>query len=80
MNQDGDSQAINQSYQEDASRPELEVLTTALEKVHSIEEGLDELIKRVAELEVRITDTTFKLEARITEAESFLKEIAGKQD
>ena len=80
MSLDRDSHAINQSYQEGASCPELEVLATALEKVHCTEEGLDELIKRVAELEVRITDTASKLEVRITEAESLLKEIAGKQD
>jgi hypothetical protein len=54
MSLDRDSHAINQSYQEGASCPELEVLATALEKVHSIEEGLDELIKRVAELEGKV--------------------------
>jgi hypothetical protein len=81
MSTDRDSHAINQSYQGDASGPpELEVLATALEKVHSIEEGLDELIKRVAQLEERIADAASKLEVRITKAESLLEEIAGKQD
>ncbi len=80
MSTDRDSHAINQSYQEGASCPELEVLATALEKVHSIEEGLDELIKRVAQLEERIADAASKLEVRITKAESLLEEIAGKQD
>jgi hypothetical protein len=69
MSLDRDSHAINQSYQEDASGLEPEVLTTALEKVQSIEEGLDKLIGRVVEFEVRIT-----------EAESLLEEIASKQD
>jgi hypothetical protein len=76
---DSDSQAINQSYQEDASGLELEVLASTLDKVRSLEEGLDELIKRVAELEVKITDAASKLEARTTEAESLLEEMADKQ-
>jgi hypothetical protein len=77
---DSDSQAINQSYQEDASGLELEVLASTLDKVRSLEEGLDELIKRVAELEVKITDAASKLEARTTEAESLLEEMADKQE
>ncbi len=84
MSLDRDSHAINQSYQEgyqeDAPGPEPEVLANALEKVQSIEEGLDKLIGRVAEFEVRITDAASKLEVRITEAESLLEEIAGKQE
>lgn len=79
MSPDSDSQAINQSYQEDASGLELEVLASTLDKVRSLEEGLDELIKRVAELEVKITDAASKLEARTTEAESLLEEMADKQ-
>lgn len=80
MSPDSDSQAINQSYQEDASGLELEVLASTLDKVRSLEEGLDELIKRVAELEVKITDAASKLEARTTEAESLLEEMADKQE
>jgi predicted nucleic acid-binding Zn-ribbon protein len=56
------------------------VLASTLDKVRSLEEGLDELIKRVAELEVKITDAASKLEARTTEAESLLEEMADKQE